>query len=74
MAATIRFLVLGLVFLASGQSTQSKKILALEFFGSKSHVITYLPVLEELVRKGHQVTFQDNLITLPILTLSLPFR
>ncbi|OXA46599.1 UDP-glucuronosyltransferase 2C1 [Folsomia candida] len=37
-------------------SVEGRNILAVEFFGSKSHVITYLPLLEELARKGDKVT------------------
>ncbi|OXA46500.1 UDP-glucuronosyltransferase 2B7 [Folsomia candida] len=47
-------LILGLGF--EIESVEGRNILAVEFFGSKSHVITYLPLLEELARKGDKVT------------------
>lgn len=36
-------------------NAESRNILSVEFFGTKSHVITYLPLLEELARKGDKV-------------------
>jgi len=39
-----------------------ERILAVEFLGSKSHVLTYLPLLEELSRRGHEVTLLSPLM------------
>lgn len=38
------------------ENSQSAKILSFSFMSSKSHKITYEPLLRELARKGHQVT------------------
>ncbi|XP_021966720.1 UDP-glucuronosyltransferase 2B14 [Folsomia candida] len=35
---------------------EGRNILSVEFVGGKSHVITYLPLLEELARRGDNVT------------------
>lgn len=40
---------------------RGKRILAVEFVGTKSHVFTYLPLLEELGRLGHEVTLLSPL-------------
>ncbi|XP_021960380.1 UDP-glucuronosyltransferase 2A3 [Folsomia candida] len=38
------------------QISTSHKILVVSFFSSKSHKITYFPLLEELASRGHEIT------------------
>ncbi|XP_021946508.1 UDP-glucuronosyltransferase 2A3 [Folsomia candida] len=52
MKTSILFLITALLC----TFTNSEKILVLSFFASKSHKITYMPLLEALAAKGHQVT------------------
>jgi glucuronosyltransferase len=42
------------------RTISSEKILFLSFFASKSHKITYMPLLEELASRGHQVTIVSS--------------
>jgi len=50
-----------LLFSFLHKEVTSKRILAVEFIGTKSHVLTYLPLLEELSKRGHLVTLLSPL-------------
>jgi len=57
MKLLIAISVISSIILSSNVPPSSAaKILAVTFFSSKSHKITYMPLLEELAKRGHEVT------------------
>lgn len=44
-------------------TTQPSRILFLSFFSGKSHRLTYLPLIQELARRGHHVTVLTPLLS-----------
>lgn len=48
--------LISLLLLAACQLASSDKILVVSFFSSKSHKLTYFPLLEELATRGHEIT------------------
>lgn len=52
----LKSILISLVIAVNFISVDSDKILVISFFSSKSHAITYKPLLEELAKRGHEIT------------------
>ncbi|CAG7731567.1 unnamed protein product, partial [Allacma fusca] len=57
----IVILILTLTFFS--QETSSAKILAISFISTKSHFITYEPLLQALADRGHEITIANSVQT-----------
>lgn len=71
-----------LFMLSSFENAHSAKILSFSFMSSKSHKITYEPLLRELARRGHQVTVlsplesknETNFVNIPSVDPTVVFK
>lgn len=52
----LKYFVVGVIFLVTLEQVAPANILVLSFFSTKSHKLTYMPLIEELGKRGHNIT------------------